>query len=263
MEIQHRAEPLFARRTLLYSAAEISSQVNDKETFSKGEILRPVHSLSFCDFDFKANPKGTTSVVHSKWRTSTKPHVPDIARSLQMFSLRSKTQAMKHVIPSAKVNTALANEMGNFLSFTFVLLPHVPPLHSAVDWTGVPPLLQWAAVIAHAKADIQTKELPPALQQTHKIERLVDVMNDAKTKEIVEEEDIAAAVLEKNEQIERSRLKYLNEEWAIEHGIKEGMVRLLESTGIKSRADFEQRFGFAATGDALDALFHLESKEGK
>lgn len=48
IEVQRRKEPLFPRRAILYSSAEIVAQYRD----SRSPALQPVHTLAFCDYDF-------------------------------------------------------------------------------------------------------------------------------------------------------------------------------------------------------------------
>jgi DNA polymerase III delta subunit len=70
-----------------------------------------------------------------------------VARALQIFGLRASPRAMAGRV----VNAALERDLAAHASFVFALLPHAPRLEELT--VATPPLLRWAALVAHAGPD--------------------------------------------------------------------------------------------------------------
>ena len=174
VEVQHRVEPLFAHRVVLYTASELVSQhMADR---SRTE-LRPVHALAFCDYDFSDGKFGAGIGSRlSMWRKSEM--IADPAQALQSFSLRADD------VPGQQINKALAREMQARMSFTFALLPHAPRLEELTAET--PPLLRWASLIAHANP--LNADAVPKAARTEGIEKLLALLKSTSSQ--VEEERI-------------------------------------------------------------------------
>jgi hypothetical protein len=149
VEVQHRPEAFFPHRALIYSAAEV---VAHHMSNPAGLTARRVHTLAFCDYDFQALSKsaekkatvatGFLSTKSSRWRTDA--YKRNEALALQVFGLHASPRAMA----GREVNAALERELSMHASFVFALLPHAPRLEDLS--TETPPLLRWAALVAHA-----------------------------------------------------------------------------------------------------------------
>lgn len=150
LEVQHHVEPHFPHRAVLCAAADLAAHASDPRA---ARALRPVHTLAFCDHDFTRSPTGSNNGLGS-WRSAVREpraHVPpDAARGVHAFDLQPRAADMEYLGQGA-VNTALAAEMAERLSFIFALLPHAPRLDELTART--PRMLQWASLVAHVRAD--------------------------------------------------------------------------------------------------------------
>lgn len=269
VEVQHRTEPLFARRAVLYAAAEMAWQHLDAgselEADSKrnvDEVIRPVHALAFCDYDFDLNDSGGAGVKETKWRKRTQ-HQGDVKRAVDMFGLRRLDDVLQKLNPGYVANASLEREMASRVSYTFVMLPHVPPLTAMPVCT--PPLLQWASVIAHACPGITLAGLPPALRSLKGIDRLVEGLNDATTKEMItQEEDF------RYREQEHERLKLISLRLQLEEEFRETekkgyqtalQLRIgeLRKVGITTADGFRQQYGHEPQDLTLEALQSMET----
>ena len=166
VEVQHRVEPLFPHRAVLYAAADI---VNQHVENVAGSWLRPVHSLAFCDFDF-APGKVHLATYDNAWRSKA-ARAPDPARAIHSFTLQPARNSLEGLQQLG--NPALAKEMAERLSFLFALLPHAPRLEDLAPST--PPLLRWASLVAHVgplnvhrvPMEVRTKGVHLLLEMLH------------------------------------------------------------------------------------------------
>jgi len=201
VEVQHRAEPLFSHRALVYSCADVVEQhvrsraavdpaADDAKAFKLSpHLLRPVHSLAFCDYDFAPGapfPKPTLKVKSTGWRTTEFKREPDLA--LQIFRLRPCSEAMGRLLQ--REHAALSADFGARLSFVFALLPHAPPLKELTPAT--PPLLRWASLIAHV-APSNISDVPEDVRcgGVGQLLDLLDASADETRSEMLEAADIA------------------------------------------------------------------------
>ncbi len=177
VEIQHRTEVLFPHRALTYAAAEIVGQ-------PLGRSLRPVHVLAFCDFAFGAPKAGSellvgTTLNASRWRRSdaAAEHVRDHGLALHAFGLLPLPHVANSALAGQRGDPHLAQDMCARLSFLFALLPHVPTLREVNAST--PPILKWAALIAHLHVD-NISAVPKTPQvYTPGVARLVEVLAES------------------------------------------------------------------------------------
>ena len=176
VEIQHRTEALFPHRALTYAAAEIVGQ-----PCRRGVGLRPVHVLAFCDFAFGAPKAGSgllvgTALSASRWRRSdtASEHLRDPALAIHAFGLLPVPHAVGSALEDQRGDPHLARDMRARLSFLFALLPHAPMLCEVNAST--PPILKWAALIAHLHVDnLAAVPREPGIF-TPGVARLVDVL---------------------------------------------------------------------------------------
>ena len=225
VEVQRRKEPLFARRAILYSSAEIVAQYRD----SRSPELQPVHTLAFCDYDF--GPGKTSSMIgthRSDWRNpKAARRAPDVARAIQSFTLQPDTDVL--ACYKGVLNEHLAAEMRARMSFVFALLPHAPLLADLNDRS--PPLLRWAALVAHVHpANID--EVPRDVRSIAAVKTLLEWLDgtrdETEKERMLADEELAANARE-------SEAMY-------HEGKAEGKLDLLSSVGVRTVAEFRNKF---------------------
>jgi len=228
IEVQHRVEPLFPHRAILYAAADIVSQHVEDVTSSR---LRPVHSLAFCDYDFARGQLGTgLGSSLNAWRKS-RSHAPDAARVLHTFDLQPRADDMKQL--GQTINTALAAEMAARMSFVFVLLPHAPRLGDLTART--PRILQWASLIAHLRAD--NVDAVPAEVRRAGVDLLLGKLRDS-----VDETELEALRTARDLDVQDQAVVCALAEGKAE-GKAEGMAEALRLLGIETVEAYRARFG--------------------
>ena len=234
VEVQHRVEPLFPRRALLYTAAELVMQ---HKSGLLGAALRPVHTLAFCDFDFSRGQAGLAT-TRSLWRRAA-VHEPQPSRAVTSFALLPRADYLEGLKQHA--NEALAADMAARLTLTFALLPHAPRLHELTPAT--PPLLRWAALVAHVgprnlhevPKDVRSKGVEALL------ELLKDTMDETERErgEAEEQEDKDLRVVEA--MLAEAKVALMEASKA--EGKAEGKAELLHQLGIGSTAELAALLG--------------------
>ena len=230
VEVQHRPEPHFPHRALLYASADVveqhvlnraaaddlrqsvkSSGGGEKEK-PKGfnpHMLRPVHSLAFCDYDFAPGAASSMAPLKARsvlWRRSS-AFVREKELALQVFRLLPCSEAMGRL--GQRTQGALSADFGARLSFVFALLPHAPPLAELTAAT--PPLLQWASLIAHV-APSNIDDVPKDVR-VGGVHRLLDALSDS----------AGETLQEMRRQEDEARINKVIEEESRAEGMAEGM----------------------------------------
>ena len=252
VEVQHRAEPLFPHRALVYSCADVVEQhvrtraaINPATTIDakafkiNPHLLRPVHSLAFCDYDFSTGapwPGNSLKVKSTGWRTTEFKRELDLA--LQVFRLRPCSEAMERL--GQREQAALSADFGARLSFVFALLPHAPLLKDLTPAT--PPLLQWASLIAHV-APSNISDVPKDVRcgGVDKLLDLLDASADRTSLEMLAADDDA-------------RTNEYKLEDAKEVAKAEGIVMSMRLMGIQSAADYRSKMKSEPPPEVLAAL---------
>ena len=233
VEVQHRIEPLFPHRAVLYAAADLVMQHTSDER--RTDALRPVHSLAFCDYDFARGPLSTgLGSSLNAWRKS-QSHVPNTACVMQAFDLQPRADEMKHL--SQVVNAALAAEMAARLSFVFVLLPHAPRLSELTE--RLPKILQWASLIAHLRAD-NVDAVPVEVRRAG-----VDLLL-GRLRETVDETELEALRTARELAAQEDAVVCALAEGKAEvkaEGKAEGKAELLHLLGLETVEAYRTRFG--------------------
>ena len=242
IEVQHRVEPLFPHRAVLYAAAEIVSQHEEDVTKS---LLRPVHSLAFCDYDFVTSSKSGIATHSNAWRAKGSAHTPEPNKAIHAFAL----QPVLSILAGIKLqgNVALQNEMAGRLSFLFALLPHAPRLEDLT--VDTPPLLRWASLVAHV-GPLNVAQVPKAVRTTG-VSILLDMLHDTRNEtemERIKEETEAG-------QMQRALESAIAEGMA--KGKAEGTLSTLRLLGIQSAADYRSKMKSEPPPEVLAALSEI------
>jgi hypothetical protein len=270
VEVQHRREPQFPQRALLYSAADIVAQHIDHSVSAKKAAagkpklprwpdLKPVHTLAFCDFDFQRSQAGTFGTAARGWRSSPYERA-DVRRLIHTFRIQPFSDQMRAM--GQLGNDALAAELAARMSMTFALLPHAPPLKSLGDVTVASPLITWASVIAHLGPDT-IDSLPKTALSVPGIKVLVDIVAATAT-EIAEEVSKA----EEEAQMIANEMEGTLQEVFVEgkaegkaeglaegkaegkaEGLAEGKAEALRMIGITNEAGYIAKFGEPPSAD--------------
>ena len=239
IEVQHRVEPLFPHRALLYAAADIVDQhVKDVAN----SWLRPVHSLAFCDFDFVSSSKSGIASRGHAWRTKGAALTPEPAKAIHAFTLQPVRSALAGI--QQQGNVALQDEMAGRMSFLFALLPHAPRLEDLT--VDTPPLLRWASLVAHV-GPTNVFRVPQAVRTTG-VSLLLDMLHDTPDEtemERIKEEAEAG-------QMQRALECALAEGKA--EGKAEGTLATLHLLGIQSAADYRSMMKSEPPPEVLAAL---------
>jgi hypothetical protein len=231
VEVQHRVEPLFPHRAVLYAAADLVTQ-HMSEAQAGTDVLRPVHSLAFCDYDYARGSLGTgIGSSLNAWRKS-RPHMPDVARSVHAFDLQPRAADMEYL--NQHVNTALAAEMAARMSFVFVLLPHAPRLSELTPST--PRIMQWASLIAHLRAD-NVDAVPRHVRHRKGVELLLGTLCES-----VDETELEAQRTRNDLALQERAVMCALAEGKAE-GKAEGMAEVLHLQGVKTVKAYRARFG--------------------
>ena len=231
VEVQHRPEPHFPHRALLYASADVveqhvlnraaaddlrqsvKSSGGGEEEKPKGfnpHLLRPVHSLAFCDYDFAPGAASSMAPLKARsvlWRRSS-AFVREKELALQVFRLLPCSEAMGRL--GQRTQGALSADFGARLSFVFALLPHAPPLAELTAAT--PPLLQWASLIAHV-APSNIGDVPKDVR-VGGVHRLLDALS----------ESASVTLQEMRRQEDEARINKVIEEESRAEGRAEGMA---------------------------------------
>ena len=234
VEVQRRKEPLFARRAILYSSAEIIAQYRDSRSPA---LFQPVHTLAFCDYEFGPGQTGALIGTHlSTWRDpSSKKRAPDVARAIQSFTLQSDTDVL--ACCEGVPNEHLAAEMRSRMSFVFALLPHAPLLADLNERS--PPLLRWAALVAHvhpANIDHVPKDVRSIAAIKTLLEWLDGTRDETEMERLQAEEELAANARESE------AMYYDGKAAGKAEGKAEGKADLLSSLGVRTVAEYRAMF---------------------
>jgi hypothetical protein len=267
--MQHRPEPHFSHRCVLYASAEVLAQhsaksaaksaaklaaksaaksaaspaaaaapeaveVDAASSFASSDVLLPVHSLAFCDYDFqselrrggKADGRGALSVKSNQWRAN-EAHVRNPQLALHVYSLLPNARALRRL--GQRGNEALDGDLAARLSFVFALLPHVPRLDELT--TRTPPLLRWASLVAYAGPD-NVGTVPKVVRSPG-----VTLLLDQLAGSVAEVEQERAKAEEEDAYLARLSAE------SKELGKAEGKAELLRDLGITSAALYLARFG--------------------
>ena len=253
VEVQRRKEPFFPRRAIIYSAAEIIAQC--RHTLSPD--LQPVHTLAFCDYDFGPGKTGSTIGTHlSAWRDpKAAMRAPDVARAIQPFTLQPDADVLAYCNGAA--NEHLGAEMRARMSFVFALLPHAPLLADLSDRS--PPLLRWAALVAHVHPD-NIDDVPRDVRSIAAVKMLLEWLDGTRDETEMErlqaEEELAANAREseamyydgmaegKAQGLAEGEAKGLAEGEAqgLAEGEAKGKLDLLSSLGVRTVAGYRAMF---------------------
>ena len=233
VEVQRRKEPLFARRAILYSSAEIIAQYRD----SRSPELQPVHTLAFCDYDF--GPGKTSSMIgthRSDWRNpKAARRAPDVARAIQSFTLQPDTDVL--ACYKGVLNKHLAAEMRARMSFVFALLPHAPLLADLSDRS--PPLLRWASLIAYvhpANIDDVPRDVRSIAAVKTMLEWLDGTRDETELERMQDKEEVAATAREIEAIFHDGKVEGKAE------GKAEGALGVLSSLGVRTVAEYRSKF---------------------
>ena len=229
VEVQHRIEPLFPHRAVLYAAADLVAQHTADER--RSDALRPVHSLSFCDYDFARGGFGTG--IGSTLNTWCKAaaHVPATERAIHSFNLQPRALVLERLKQVG--NAALADELAARVSFTFALLPHAPRLADLSVET--PRILQWASVIAHLRAD-NVDAVPRAVRRPG-IDRLLGVLSESAA-----ETELERLRTVRDGAVQEAAVACARAEAKAE-GVAEGVADALRLLNVTTVAAYRARFG--------------------
>ena len=252
VEVQHRVEPSFPRRALLYASAEfVSRHMADPAS------QRPVHTIAFCDFDFARGRDGIRSGL-SAWRKAEPPLTPATERAVHFYNLLPSAAAMASM--GQLGNEALDEELASRLSFVFALLPHAPRLQDLT--TATPPLLRWASLVAHVAPD--NLDEVPAEVRSKGVDKLMSMLSgsvdvtkaerlEAEAKEDDFERAMESALAEGDAKGEaRGRA----EGWA--EGRADAIAEMLARLSVASKSAFSAKFGVDPASAA--AAFFDQSK---
>lgn len=215
VEVQHRPESFFPHQALVSSASEVIAHHLSHAT---DLCARRVHMLAFCDYDFQG-----LSFKSSHRRNA--PRIP--ARALQVFGLHASPRAMVGL----DVNPALERMLAEQASFVFALLPHAPRLEELTPAT--PPLLRWAAVIAHVVPE--NIGAVPKDVRVGGVARLLEMLD-------------ATASMAQAERDDADFLAARVADWALSvraEAEAEGIAEVLRLVGILSAADYKAKLGSA------------------
>ena len=259
IEVQHRVEPLFPHRALLYAAADIVSQHADDVTKS---FLRPVHSLAFCDYDFVTSSKSGIATQLNAWRAKGLAHTPEPTKAIHAFTLQPALSSLAGI--KLQGNVALQNEMAGRLSFLFALLPHAPRLEDLT--VDTPPLLRWASLVAHVGPQ-NVAQVPEAVR-TKGVALLLEILHDTRDEtemeRIKEEEEAGQMQRALESALAEGEAKGLAKGMAEgkaegmaegkAKGMAEGTLSTLRLLGIQSAADYRSKFKSEPPPEVLAAL---------
>lgn len=253
VEVQHRVEPRFPHRALLYACADICGQQSAPGEGGRAPplTLRPVHSLAFCDYDFVRRKKdGAISSNLTKWRTSTSWE-RDESQAISVFNLLPNGSAMNKMRQTG--NVALNEELLTMLSFTFAMLPHAPRLEDLTAST--PSLIRWASLVAHVSPD-NIDAVPKDVQRIEGVKKMLEILHDTKKKVKKEREQS-----ERDESEMKVALDASFDEGAEEGMLKgrvkgrvEGMLELLRLNGVTSTSEYIAKFGKAPAAEIAAAF---------
>jgi len=260
VEVQHRAEPLFTHRALVYSCADVveqhvrsraavDSDTDDTEASKLSpHLLRPVNSLAFCDYDFAPGapyPMPTLKVKSTGWRKSKSfKRKPELA--LQIYRLLPCKEAMGNL--GQREQAALSADFSARLSFVFALLPHAPPLKELTSTT--PPLLRWASLIAHL-APSTISDVPKDVR-CGGVEQLLGVLDASMDKTRLEMEEAADLMRTNDYRVEDAKEEGIAE--GISLGKAEGTLATLRLMGIQNVADFRSKMKSEPPPEVIAAL---------
>ena len=263
VEVQHRAEALFPRRALVHSCADVVEQhvrsraamdpaTDDAKAFRiSPHLLRPVHSLAFCDYDFAPGapyPRPALKAKSTGWRAPEFKREPDLA--LQIFRLRPCSEAMGRL--GQREQAALSADFGARLSFVFALLPHAPPLKELTPAT--PPLLRWASLIAHvAPSNISDVPRDVRCGGVDQLLGLLSASADETRSEMLAEADLARSIAETVQDAEEVATAKGKAQGKAE-GKAEGTLATLRLLGIQSAADYRSKMKSEPPPEVLAAL---------
>lgn len=259
VEIQHRPERHFGQRSLQYVAADIANQPLHRDAARGNQELRPVHGLSFCDYDLEMDANDVPGTRMNRWRES-RSHVPIRERAIAMFGLEPLRAQLQAAVPGAHGNDALARELAKCLTMTFVMLPHVPRFDQLTDSDHA--LMKWSSIIAHAAPD-NTDLLRKAFPRDEAVERLAVMLLDKKTvHELQEEQDKEfERMVEERKLAERVEDLVKEEEFMKGHatGVAKGQLEMLAVLNIYSVDDYRRVFGSEPPAFVSALLERVES----
>ena len=257
VEVQHRVEPLFPRRALLYAAADLVSQHLEGPFATQVAKQRPVHTLAFCDFDFTRGREGAVlRTGMNAWRKAAPPVEPRTERAVHVYSLLPCAADMARL--GQLGNGALDDELSARISFVFALLPHAPRLQDLTAAT--PPLLRWASLVAHVAPD--NIDAVPKAVRSKGVETLMLMLRETVDATEAERRDAEASEGEFERAVDSALAE--GEAKGKAEGIAESMgalgilsiadFRAKGALGILSIADFRAKFGTDPSG-AIAAFF--------
>jgi hypothetical protein len=240
VEVQRRKEAAFIHRVILYSSADIVSQ--HVKSMGYSSKLRPVHTLAFCDYDFREGKEGIIGASLTNWRTKKGPYSPEVRKAIQSYALEQQSGMLARL--DGIDNNMLSKEMRNRMSFVFALLPHAPRLEDLTANTH--PLLRWAALIAHVDPE-DIDAVPKEVRDIQAVKLMLDIL-----------EGTVSQTKHERELAELEFARDLEEEQEIfEDGKAEGIQRALFQIGVTNAAEYRLKFGSDPPVDVAKALLDI------